>query len=179
MRTATILFALLAILAVAGAQADQDPVYLAHNLWFEHPTKIYSTNYKKGSILPAGTTVEVVSRSRKKIVIQDTESGMHYTILYVRKHHPGLHHDAVYDRMLTKKTFEALTSGLTAEEVDAIRDGVVRVGMSKEAVLVSQGYPPETRTPDRNSRIWKYWASRFDTFDVYFDEEGIVTQIVD
>src|SRR2546427_1485083 len=76
---------------------------------------------------------------------------MKFTVEFVGKHHPGLTAEQWIDRFLTTRNFAALTNGLTAAEIKAIRAGQVQTGMSKKAVLVSVGYPPEVATASTRS----------------------------
>jgi hypothetical protein len=46
----------------------------------------------------------------------------------------------------TTKTLEELTEGMTDQKIQAIKHGTVLNGISKSAVLVAYGYPPEHRT---------------------------------
>ena len=78
---------------------------------------------------------------------------------------------------MTDKTLEELTSGMSELELAAIESGEVRQGMSREAVLVSLGYPPESGTPSTKLDSWRYWRHRFNTFIVHFDDEGRVEDI--
>jgi len=163
-----------AVSTAAGADAQQ---YTASNIWVEQPTRVYSTNYKKGYILAAGTAVKNVRTSKKALTFIDAETDIEYTIAFVTKHHPGKSAVAVFDRILTEKTIEQLTEGFDEMEKGAIETGSVEVGMSKEAVLVSQGYPPEVGTPSAKAPVWKYWRHRFATFGVTFDKEGRVKNV--
>jgi len=63
-------------------------------------------------------------------------------------------------------------------EKSSIEKGEVKAGMSKRAVLVSYGRPPEVATTSLDSNAWKYWRDRFDTFIVNFENDR-VTDIVD
>jgi len=49
--------------------------------------------------------------------------------------------------------------------------------MSREAVIISYGYPPAHQTPSLESNKWKYWKSRGTNFFVYFDKDGKVSKI--
>jgi hypothetical protein len=159
---------LAAILAFAGASAAfaQSKLYTACNLWYEKPDRMYSTGYQRGAMLPAGSEVSDVKRSARKL--EFTSGGTKYTMEFVAKHNPGITADQWIDRVLTARNFAALTSGMTAAEVKAIKEGKVQVGMSKKAVLVSVGYPPETGTPSTDSDTWKYWRNRFGNYLVQF-----------
>ena len=168
---------LAAILAFAGANAASaaDQLYTAYNIWFEQPAKVYSTNYQKGNILPAGSEVKDVVRSSKKLEFTDPKLEMKFSVEFVGKHHPGLTGEQWADRFLTRRDFAALSSGLTAAEIKAIRAGQVQAGMSKKAVLLSAGYPPEVATASTKLDTWKYWRDRFRNYLVQFSD-GKVTK---
>jgi hypothetical protein len=74
--------------------------------------------------------------------------------------------------MFTTKNFEALTAGLSGMEIDAIKKGVLVNGMSKRAVLICYGPPPEHYTPNQNASTWYYWANRKDKIEIKFDQDG-------
>src|SRR5258708_15126817 len=139
---------LAAILAFAGANAASaaDQLYTAYNIWFEQPTKVYSTNYQKGNIFPAGSPVKDVVRSKSKLEFTDPKLNMKFSIEFVGKHHPGLTGEQWIDRFLTTRDFAALSKGLTAAEIKAIKAGQVQVGMSKKADLLSAGHTPQGAT---------------------------------
>jgi len=168
---------LAAILAFGGANAAYaaDKLYTAYNIWFEQPTKVYSTNYQKGNILAAGSEVKDVKRSSKGVEFTDPNLGLKFSVEFVGKHHPGLTGEQWADRFLTTRDFAALSSGLSAAEIKAIRAGQVQAGMSKKAVLLAAGYPPETATASTKLDTWKYWRHRFGSYAVQFSD-GKVTK---
>jgi len=168
---------LAAIVAFAGANAASaaDRLYTAYNIWFEQPTKVYSTNYEKGNLFPAGSEVKDVARSSRKLEFTDPKLNMKFSIEFVGKHHPGVTAEQWIDRFLTTRDFAALTKGLTAAEIKAIKAGQVQVGMSKKAVLVSVGYPPEIATASMDLDAWKYWRHRFGSYMVRFSGGKVVS----
>ncbi len=151
---------LAAILAFAAASAASaaDKLYTAYNIWFEQPTKVYSTNYQKGNILPAGSEVKDVKRSSGKLEFTDVNLDIRFTFEFVGKHHPGL------------TDFAALSQGLTAAEIKAIKAGEVKAGMSRKAVLLAGGYPPEVATASTRLDTWKYWRHRFGSYPMRFSD---------
>ena len=159
------------------SRAEDPHLYTAHNIWYENPGKVWSTNYKKGELLPAGSAIEKVKRSGKAIQFTDVDTDITFKIVFVAKHHPGLSVGDIYLRLTTEKTFEELTSGFSESEIEAIKAGKYAEGMSKEAILVSQGYPPESSTPSTDLNTWRYWRHRFATFVLHFDEAGEVQSI--
>ena len=127
------------------AAQNRGTLYTAYNIWYEHPTKIYSTNYQRGAMIPAGTAVTIVDISRRTVEFEVNSTGARYRVIWIAK---------------------------------AIKKGEVRPGMSRNAVLISWGYPPEVRTPELTLSDWTYWKSRFDTVMVRF-EGGSVSEVVD
>jgi len=168
MRTRATFLAAIFAFGVAGAASAQDRLYTAYNIWFEKPDRIYSTSYQKGNMLPAGSEVKDVKRSRSKLEFTDVKQDMKFSAEFVGKHHPGLTAEQWMDRFLTTRDFAALTRGLTAAEIKAIRAGLVQAGMSKKAVLVSVGNPPEVGTASTDLDVWKYWRDRFRNYEVKF-----------
>lgn len=168
MRARAAFLAAIFAFGLAGAASAQDRLYTASNIWFEKPDKVYSTGYQKGNMLPAGSEVKDVKRSRGKLEFTDVKQDMKFTAEFVVKHHPGLTAEQWMDRFLTAKDFAALTKGLTAAEIKAIRAGQVQTGMSRKAVLVSVGYPPEVATASTDLDVWKYWRDRFRNYQVKF-----------
>jgi len=152
----------------ANAASAADRLYTAYNIWFEKPDRVYSTGYQKGNMLAAGSEVKEVKRSRGKLEFTDVKQDMKFSAEFVGKHHPGLTAEQWMDRFLTTRDFAALTKGLTAAEIKAIRAGQVKAGMSKKAVLVAAGYPPEIGTASTELDVWKYWRDRFRNYEVKF-----------
>ena len=169
MRARTASLAAILAFGAASAASAADRLYTAYNIWFESPQKVYSTNYQKGNILPAGTEVKDVNRSSKNLEFTDGKLNMKFAVEFVGKHHPGLTKEQWIARFLTTRDFAALSSGLTAAEIKAIRAGQVQAGMSKKAVLLAAGYPPEVATASTGLDVWKYWRHRFGSYVVQFD----------
>ena len=164
--------AVAAILVLASGLGNTasaaDRLFTAYNLWFEQPQKMYSTNYQKGNMLPAGSEVKEVQRSSKKVEFVDVKTNMKFSVEFFAKHHPGVKPEQWIDRVLTTRDFSALTKGLTADEIKAIKGGQAKTGMSKKAVLVSLGYPPEIATASPDLDVWKFWRDRFRNYQVKF-----------
>ena len=59
-------------------------------------------------------------------------------------------------------------SGFNDLEKKNILQGKVRIGMSKQAVLISRGYPPAHKTSDLTSDRWQYWEESSHSHYYYF-----------
>jgi hypothetical protein len=166
----------------AKAQAGRT-LYTAYNLWYENPERMYCVNYCKGSLLPAGSKVSGVGvvrkafKKRQGIEFKTVEDGVTRVIFFNPEFHPGLTIEQFRDRLFTPETLEELTKGLTEEEIAHVRKGEVAVDMSKKAVVLSRGYPPEHETPSVRANRWTYWVSRFNKSVVHFSDGGRVSAI--
>lgn len=140
------------LISTTSPSQPASKLYTSCNLWYERPDAMYCVNYKKGAIIPAGTEVRNIyigkgARAiRTAIKFTFAETGQEFSILYQDKFHPGISIESFKDRLFTSKNFDELTSGFTQDEINSIKQGTVSIGMSKKAVLVSYGYPPEHET---------------------------------
>ena len=177
MRITMTIVTLLALLAAAGfanSEADKDPVlYTAYNIW--RASKMKCINFKEGSdIIPAGTEIRDVKINKHEpfppnLVFKTVQDGRTYKIGFTERWHPKKSIKDYRQMMFTTQNFEALTEGLSDIEIEAIKKGVLVNGMSKRAVLVCYGPPPEHYTPDQNALTWYYWANRKDKIAIRFD----------
>lgn len=158
-------------------ETAEPQLYTAYNIWRMGPHNMKCINYKYGNdILPAGTMVKNVDIGtdrtfiKQYITFQSVDDNRVYRILFTRSWHPGKSIEDYRNLMITTQSFDELTAGMTAEEIQAIKLGTIVNGMSKKAVLVAYGYPPEHRTASTFSNYWIYWRNKFRTFRVCFDK---------
>ena len=165
---------------VPGALAEKDiagkTFFTKANMWFESPVKIYSTNYHKGAILPAGTKVVIKKVGFKDIKFTD-DDGIDYRIVYVKRHSPGVSVWDHFDRYFSEE--DPMRSGgpfekFTKAEQEHIEMGEIAEGMSKDAVIMAYGYPPPIKTPKLKSRSWIFMLNRFATKAVMFKDDKLV-----
>lgn len=155
---------------------EKGTYFTTANIWYEHPEKIYSTNYHAGRIIPAGTEVEVfyAKRGRVKFRIKDKKAGFLFT--YVRKH-SSLGFEEEFARLFSSENrFAKLSKKFSSKERAAVEEGKVVEGMSREAVLAAYGYPPSHKTPDLDDNLWIYWVKRMSTKEVVF-KKGKVSSV--
>ena len=51
---------------------------------------------------------------------------------------------------------------------EAIQEGKVIPGMTREQVILSVGYPPTHRTPSVDATVWNHWASRAGRYEIHW-----------
>jgi hypothetical protein len=93
-------------------------------------------------------------------------------VRFIARWHPGQTVESYRHKMFTPQNFAELTAGLGAEEIAAIHRGVVEKGMSKHAVLISCGPPPEHATPNLDKDVWAYWMNKLKKKNICFDNKG-------
>ena len=170
-----ILFVFLAF-GLSFAQAK----YTVFNWWYVKPNKVQAINFKTGKILPAGTRVTNIKTQKSRrpaIIFTVVETGEQFVISFNKKYHGRVSIDTFFGRIFTDKTFEENTADLTPDEIEGIRLGKIRPGMSKKAVILSLGLPPEHKTPTLRNNSWLYWRTRGRKFVVNFDANGRVVPI--
>ena len=172
------------LMFTAGAQAEgvdslvgQQGVYTLTNL---HPdmnrSKLFSVNFQQPGLIPLCTEVEILDASNKKITFKVKETGMEYKYLNHKTAGEDLLTNAA--RYFGKECNKDKTSKLSDIDQQGIAQGKALTGMSKQGVIYAIGYPPLGGTPSTDATTWKYWFNRFNTFNVVFNNEGIVTQVV-
>ena len=187
-RTLLLLCLALFVTACGGSQhytkdnlSPDSQLYTAYNLWFENPAKIPSINYKRGGMIPVGTAVENIElgehRNYKTISFTTKTPARRFRIYWNPNHHPGSSVEQFADTLFSDKTLAQLSQDLDEFEKGQIEQGSVSKGMSKAAVLLSYGPPPEKATFSQASSIWTYWLSRQGIEKVVFDDQGKVEQI--
>ncbi|MEJ2544310.1 MAG: hypothetical protein P8Y99_09605 [Calditrichaceae bacterium] len=133
---------------------DDGPLYTAYNIWYElgKENALWCINYKRGEMIPAGTEVTDVKiveaesgrflgGEDKAISFRIVETDKEFLVNFKAAFHPDLTIDDYMDKMFTSKDFNELTAGMSTYEIEAINEGKVKINMSKEAILVSYGYP--------------------------------------
>ncbi|MDA3915995.1 MAG: SHOCT domain-containing protein [Deltaproteobacteria bacterium] len=156
-------------------------LYTSHNIWLWPSHNIKCINYKGAPTkIDAGTEVTNVqiqsdiyspdeAKREEKISFKLADSGKKYTIWFFQNYHPRKTINDYMKNMFTAKTFDELTEGMSVSEKTAIKQGIIVDGMSKEAVLVSYGPPPEHVTPSLDNEQWKYWIDKRKTQLVRFN----------
>ncbi|MFT7465247.1 MAG: hypothetical protein ACI9EF_003612 [Pseudohongiellaceae bacterium] len=126
-----------------------------------------TTNYQLGTLLPINTKVIFVAANSRRLKL--TLPNGEQLLVDNMPRHTGQSMEQGFERLLGSQPVDL--SQFSNDEQQAILSGTVEVRMSSKAVLAALGYPPITGTPNLEERTWKYWASRFKTFVIVFDEQ--------
>jgi len=163
---------------------DEEKIYTAHNLWFTDPEKIESINYRKGEVIPFGTEVEVLSAildnysDDEKIVFKTVPEGKTYTIINRKKwraKNESIH--TFLGQYFTTRTPEELCAGRSPELLKAMREGRIEIGMTRDDVVMTLGYPARHRNPIYEQDTWIFWIAPAESERIIF-KNGKVKHIL-
>jgi len=173
----TTIFVLVVTVGITISEAgESSKLYTAHNIW--KASKMKCINFKQGTaIIPAGTEVKDVRLKKlyggsPLLYFTTVQDGQKYSISFNQRWHPKKSMEDYKDMMFTTRNFEAQTEGLSEMEIGAIKKGVLVKGMSKRAVFICYGRPPEHFTPKLAAETWFYWMNRRDKVEIKFDQNG-------
>lgn len=163
---------------VPPSKLEMPVIYTAYNIWL-HDRTVFCINFKTGDrIIPAGTAVRDIEikpineNNFKNIRFRIADTGEMVKVRFIGRWHPGETIESYHEKMFGPKDFTALTEGFSASEIEAIQQGVVVEGMSKAAVLVTYGYPPEHANTGFESNRWVYWKNKLNRKAICFNLQG-------
>ena len=161
-------------------------MYTSYNIW-KHRSPMFCINFKVGQdIIPAGTKVYDIKVKKVKIKtggrrdiyyyiqFKLVDTGEKISVKFNSRWHPRESAYTYRMYMFTHLNFEELTEGLSHDEILAIKMGGVIERMSKRAVRISYGYPPEHVNKGFSENKWVYWINKLKRKYIFFDENGKV-----
>lgn len=134
---------------------------------------VETTNYSIGILIPINSEVTLSEVSSNTVVF--VYNGIEVTLISKAKY-TGLDMQQTIDRYFGKTQISL--GKFTNAELDAIKNSETKIGMSKEAVLLSRGYPPSHVTPSLDGDTWTFWKTRWNKEIVQF-KDGKVEKIID
>ncbi|HSY06018.1 MAG TPA: hypothetical protein VK803_08725 [Steroidobacteraceae bacterium] len=160
----------------APAPGEQTPPFQGFaccNLHYDGRA-ISDTNYAGLPMIPAGTPIEVVSYDKHKANIkvdgkplqlsQDKSAEIvalgTWVNQVVRKDDPRPH----------IRTYPAAVQ-------EAIREGKVTLGMTREQAIVAVGYPLPNETITLDAPVWRIYHARREPFDLNFKADGALGSV--
>jgi hypothetical protein len=155
-------------------QLSGQSLFTCCNLHYEN-RHISDANYWVGKLLPAGTLVIVGEVTEDAVAVSAGELKLKLTREYGTKEEPL---DRYLAKALVKNDPKPRIAALPKAVRRAIEHCKVEIGMTREQVLISLGYPATDGTPSLQDREWTYRYNHRDTpYRVAFDEAGIVSEV--
>lgn len=161
-----------------GFVNNKTTLYTQVGMWYEFNKRskynqTVSTNYSVGMYIPPNSEIVLTDDYNSKGIFF-TYQGDKVLLQNIAKY------SKVSVAELVARTFgpnKVNLSAFSKERREQIMSGKVEVGMSKEAVRISRGYPPAHMTPTLERDSWKFWENRWNTTLVNF-KEGKVSEII-
>jgi hypothetical protein len=169
-------FACLMTASYAGAPpAEEKPAgYLCCNMrtdgsWISDIN--YDENGKK--IIPVGTPLKVTGYGRFRVRVDINGKSQAIGNDYSR----DLDLVTFAKRYVVADDPAAKIASFPMKIQQAITSARLTLGMTREQVLMSVGYPVSSENHNLEDKTWRFWVSSFSEFRVKFDADGRVIDI--
>ena len=144
--------------------------FTRYNLWQEKD-RHSATKYSRGTLVPVNSVVTLLSLGGKKMQLR-LDGGQIITVTN-REKFTKRSIAKIASEMLSPKALSLGSLSNSAQQ--AIAAGQMRLGMTREEVLIARGYPPRHRTPSLDDSTWVYWSSKFVKRAIVF-ENGVLVR---
>jgi len=131
---------------------------------------IPSVNYSRFEFIPVNTMVTIIDEITDNAIVFEYEGKK--AVLFNKKGYTGLSENGLRQRMFSEIPVD-LTK-FTDNERRNIKQGEVALKMSKEAIILSRGYPPIHRTSNLDKNVWRYWEGRFNSRNYIFEKNILI-----
>jgi hypothetical protein len=163
--------------STASAQADDKEPKLSGftccNLHYDGDW-ISDANWSSKPMIPAGAPIKITDYGRYRIYVEIDGKSMRLGQDYGRTEPLAQFARKIVVDQDPKAKIATWPAGVR----DAVKFGKIMVGMTKEQVIVSLGYPAIHQTPSLDYPQWKYWLTTFGSFLVLWDDQGRVRDVV-
>ena len=148
--------------------------YLRHCIRYEAGKPWETTNYWTDSsiLVPINSKVTLTSLSKKSMQVKVEKTGQSITIENIQKF-TQKEMAEIAKAMLTRK--EVPIANLDEKTQKNIRNGILALGMTKEQVVMTRGFPPTHKTPSLEIDTWTFWNNRFVSHPMVF-QDGVLTR---
>jgi len=162
----------LAISWTTGSVADEkDQTYYAQHTFYTFKNRYDSTNYHTDTLIPINTEIKVTDiGSRSMEFIIPSMGNMEIKYKNIPKY-SKMDMEGSKKRLLG--TSKVNISKYSKDIQEAIKNGEIKLKMTKEEVLLAYGYPPAHVTPTTDSNQWTYWKTRWDKTILYFKDNKV------
>jgi hypothetical protein len=137
--------------------------------------EVNDANYFVGAMIPAGTPVQVQSMTGNSVTFTADRKKLTLVHTYGRDQESLQQY---VNKILVPDDPKAELARFPHAVQQAIHDGRVEKGMTRQQVIMSLGYPPTHRTASTTSNEWTYWYNRWVTYKVQFDDRGVVSNVI-
>ncbi len=164
-----------------GKAASTDPALVSGFLCCNVRTDgswVSDSNYRENAkkVIPVGTPVKITSFGRYRFGM-DVE-GYEKTQYLGNDYSRSIGDKALAKRYVVQEDPRTKLSGYPANIQAAINASQLLVGMSQEQVVMAIGWPIADENTNLDARIWRYWLTSFEEYQIEFDKNRVVTDVV-
>ncbi len=124
-------------------------------------------------IIPVGTPVKVTGYGRYRAYLEVDGSKQALGNDYSRDLEMG----SFVARYVLSDDPRLRIAKFPAKIRDAINNGQLTTGMTRDQVMMSVGMPVSSENPSLDAKIWRFWRQSDAEFQVVFDKAGRVKEI--
>ena len=159
--------------SISSFAEDKPAGYLCCNMRSDG-SWISDINYQEnGRIIPVGTPLKVTGYGRYRVKVEIDGKKQEIGDDYSR----DLALDVFAKRYVVPEDPAAKIAGYPKKIQDAIARAQIVLGMTREQVLMSVGYPVSSENHNLDDKTWRFWISSFSEYKVRFDDSGRVTDV--
>lgn len=173
----TLRLAIVAVLALVSSAAFAQGLpegYTCCNFHYDRDW-ISDANWRSLPMIPAGARIKVLDYGSNRASVEIDGKPMRIGQDYGRREETL---QLFIQKLVVRNDPKAKIAKFPEKARQAIRDGRVVPGMTREQVIMSVGYPPTHRTPSLESSVWNHWGSRTGRYEVHFNGKGTVEKLV-
>jgi len=160
--------------SLSGIAEDKPAGFLCCNMRTDG-SWISDINYDENGkrIIPVGTPIKVTGYGRYRVKVDVDGKSQAIGNDYSR----DLALDVFAKRYVVADDPAAKIATYPKKIQDAIAQARIVLGMTREQVLMSVGYPVSSENHNLEDKTWRFWLGSYAEFRVRFDANGRVTEV--
>jgi hypothetical protein len=131
-------------------------------------------NYAELPMIPAGTPIEVLNYGRQRAAVKVDGKPMRLGHDYGRDQESL---DAWVNKIVIKDDPRGRITSYPSAVQEAIRQGRVMIGMTREQAIVAVGYPLTSENASLDAPQWRMWRSSHGEYQLNFSRDGHLTSV--
>lgn len=135
---------------------------------------ISDANWTALPFIPAGTPIRITAYERNRILAEIGERPVRIGLDYGRNR-IGL--DKLGAQIVVTTDPKAALATWPTPVQQAIREGKLVLGMTREQAIMAVGYPQADHTTSINAPIWNHWASSFGQYRLHWGKDGHLAKV--
>lgn len=135
---------------------------------------ISDSNYGSLPFVPAGTPVKLKSYGRNRLHVDVDGKAMRIGLDYGRAQETL---EQFAEKLIVTDDPKVKIAKYPVEVREAIKNGQIVTGMTKEQTIIAVGYPQRDETVSLDAPVWNYWASSFAPYRVLWGKNERIKEI--